>query len=490
MRIAIVFSSALVQTLTIEYFSAKFLALLSFFRINDPYRLLGLLLLFLLVTLPLFIYSYGLTWPELTGFIVGEKISEGLTPYSELVDSTPLLTQWLYGLLDIIAGRSLFGRHLLAFLVLFFQACYLGMVFINKKAFTENTYIPSVIFIILCFFSFDVISMSGTLLASGFLLLAINSLFKEIEFREPNDETLLKIGFYLSLASLSVFSYVLFFFSAQLILLFFTRSSVRRQLLFFTGFLLPHVLLASWYFFFDNQQSLWSNFYLANIQGNEVQMVSVKTLFVLLSVPLFYFLVSFFILNRSVRLTNYQSQLLQAMFLWLIAGIIHLFFTRSLRPQSMLPLFPPLSFLLAHFLLAIRRKRFAEFHLWILLLGVLLTSNLTRKNYFSGIGYTSLLVPEKEKEFSGKRLLVLANDVSLFTDNSLATGLSEWGLTRHLFDQSTTYENIIYLRQQLITDKPEVIIDPDNRMQAFFKHVPELNKSYSKQGNVYFLIEK
>lgn len=444
-------------------------------------------MLFFLIALPLFIYNYGLTWPELSSFIVGEKISEGLTPYSELVDSTPLLTQWLYGLLDLITGRSLFVRHLLAFLVLFFQACYLGMVFINKKAFSENSYVPSLIFIILCAISFDIISMSGTLLASGFLLLAINSLFKEIEFREPNDETLLKIGFYLSLASLSVFSYVLFFFSAQLILLFFTRSSIRRQLLFMMGFLLPHLLLVVWYFFFDNQQALWTNFYLANIQGDEVQLLAVKTVLVLTSVPLFYFVISFFILNRSVRLTNYQSQLLQAMFLWLIVGIIHLFFTRSFRSQSLLPLFPPLSFLLAHFLLAIRRKRFAEFHVWVLLLGVLLTANLTRRNYFKDVDYATLLVPEQKKEIRGQQILVLENDISLFAHNSLATGFSEWGLVRQVLEQPDLYKNILFVNQQFASKKPDLIVDPENRMQPFFKYLPELRNNYIRKGSTYVL---
>ncbi len=359
--------------------------MLSFFRLNDPYRLLGLLLLFLIISLPVFLYSPGLTWAELSSLSIGRKIADGFTPYSQLIDSTPPLTQWMYGLTDIVLGNSFTARHIIALLILFFQASYLGIAFINKKAFTENTYITSALFIILCTFSFDVLTLSGTLLASGFLLLAIHSLFKEIEFREPNDETLLKLGVYLSLASLSVFSYIIFFFGAQLILILFTRSSMRRQLLFMTGFLLPHGFMLVWYFYFDNQMALFDFFYLANFFVEEELLISLKTLFLLGSVPLFYFVISFFVLNRTVRLTNYQSQLLQTMFIWLLAGIVHLFFTRSFRPQSLLPLFPPLSFLLTHFLLSIRRKRFAEFHLWVLLVGILITGNLTKKEIVSGV---------------------------------------------------------------------------------------------------------
>lgn len=464
--------------------------MVSFFRINDPYRLLGLLILFFLVSLPVFFFSPGLTWPELSSLSIGQKISEGFVPYSELIDSTPPLTQWMYGLTDMVLGNSLTARHIIAFLILFFQACYLGIVFINKKAFPENTYLPSVFFVIFSAISFDVISISGTLLASGFLLLAIHSFFKEIEFREPNDESLLKLGVYLSLASLSVFSYIIFFFGAQLILILFTRNSLRRQLLFLTGFLLPHGLLLVWYYFFDNQAALFDFFYLANILVEEELLVSVKTLFVLGSVPLFYFVVSIFILNRAVRLTNYQSQLLQAMFIWLLAGIAHLFFTRNLRPQSLLPLFPPLSFLLTHFLLAIRRKRFAELNLWVMLIGVTTMASLTKQGYFEGANYNSLLVKQESQKHISSSLLVLDHNPAQYQYTPLANGFCEWRLCEPIFANANRYTNVIMVNHQFELHKPSVIVDPHNLMPAFFQYLPALEEAYVKQGDNYFLKSK
>lgn len=461
--------------------------MVSFFRINDPYRLLGLLILFLLISLPTFLYSPGLTWPELSSLSIGQKISEGFTPFSELIDSTPPLTQWMYGLSNLVLGDSLTARHIIAFLILFFQACYLGIVFINKKAFTENTYLPSVMFVVFCALSFDVLSISGTLLASGFLLLAIHSFFKEIEFREPNDETLLRLGVYLSLASLAVFSYVVFFFAAQLILLFFTRSSLRRQLLFMTGFLLPHGLLVAWYYFFDNQAYLFDFFYIANMLVDEQQLVSVKTILILSSVPLFYLLISLFILNRTVRLTNYQSQLFQAMFIWLIAGIVHLFFTRSFRPQSLLPLFPPLSFLLTHFLLAIRRKRFVEFHLWMILIGIIVSSSLTKRGFFESVNYQSMLVAPEPKKYMSSSLLILDDNQAQYQYTPLANGFSEWRLCKNIFTKANNYTNVVMVHQQFALHKPAVIVDPNNLMYPFLEYLPDLKKQYVKQGNTYFL---
>lgn len=473
--------------ITFEYFRAKFNDLLSFFRINDPYRLLGLLILFFIISLPVFLFSPGLTWQELNSFIVGTKINEGLRPYSELIDSTPLLTQWMYGVFNWISGQHITLRHTLAFLILFFQAAYIGFVFINRKAYTETTYIPSVLFCLLCCISFDVISITGTLLASGFLLLAINNIFREIEFREPNDSSLVKSGVYLGLASLSVFSYIIFFFAAILILAFFTRSSIRRQLLFLIGFLLPHTLLLSYYYLLDQHSELINYFYKANLLADEHVFLNTKTLLILSSVPIAYFIISFFTLNRASRLTNYQSQLLQAMFLWLIAGVVHLFFTRSLRPQSLLPLFPPLSFLLTHFLLSIHRKRFAEIHIWVFTIGILLTSYLVRNNFFSNTGYSGMIVKENSPSVPDKRILIFDDDYSPYLNNPLATGFSEWALYKNIVEAPEYPENILTVSKQFALEKPEVIIDPNNLLAAFFQHLPGLEEQYDRKENIYYL---
>ncbi len=463
--------------------------MLSFFRINDPYRLLGLLILFLLISLPILLFNPGLTWPELSSFIVGEKINDGLSPYSELIDSTPLLSQWMYGMINWLSGRSLGLRHSIGFVILFFQACYIGFIFINRKAFTENTYIPSLLFCLLCATSFDVLSVTGTLLASGLLLLAINSLFREIEFREPNDASLIKSGVYLSLASLAVFSYIIFFIAAQVILVLFTRSSARRQILFIAGFLLPHTLLFSYYFLWGEHVALIEFFYKANLFADERVFISWQTLLMISAVPITYFLISFLTLSSAIRLTNYQTQLLQTMFIWLIAGIIHLFFTRSLRPQSLLPLFPPLSFLLAHFLLSIHRRKLAEINLWILGIGIIISAYVVRNNYFNNIGYKNLLVEQRAISLKDKDLWIIGDDYSAYLANRPATGFSEWELAKGIIEHPEYYENILMINSQLSINRPEIIIDPNNLLTAFFVHLPQWKKLYKKEGDTYTLIQ-
>jgi hypothetical protein len=200
---------------------------LRFFRINDPYRLLALLVLLVLISLPMLVQPPPLMIGELSGMVVGEQIHDKIM-YVELFDRTAPLMAMTDGLLDFLFGRSLMGRHLLALFIIFFQASYFGILLINNRAYNENSYVPALIFGLLCFFSFDLLTITPELLASTLLLLALNNLFKEIEFRVDRDSIVLNLGVFIGMASLFVLSYTIFLFGAIIILLVFARSSARK----------------------------------------------------------------------------------------------------------------------------------------------------------------------------------------------------------------------------------------------------------------------
>src|SRR5688500_5311784 len=183
--------------------------------------------------------------PELKSMLLGEKQNEGYRMYSDVVDNTAPLAAWTHEILDTLFGRSLLARHIVAFVIIFLQSAYVGILFISKKVFSENTYIPSFLFSLLFFFSYDTLALSNELLGSGFLLLAINNLFHEIEFRNQRDESIFNVGLCTSLASLFAFSFIVYLFAAVVILLLFTRSNIRKFLLLIFGFLLPHLLAIS-----------------------------------------------------------------------------------------------------------------------------------------------------------------------------------------------------------------------------------------------------
>jgi hypothetical protein len=460
--------------------------LLRYFRINDPYRLLGLLVLLILIYLPLLIDLPEMTYPELKNLVIGEKVREGRGLYSEIIDSIGPLAAWFNGLLDMVFGRSLLARHIVAFFVLFFQTAFVGIMFADKKAFSENTYIPSLIYAILFFFSFDTLSLTPELLGFGFVLLALNNLLKEIEFREQRNESIFNLGLYISLASLFSFSYFIYLPGALFILIIFTRHPARKYFLLICGFLIPHLLLMSVFYLQDSFSEMWRYYYLPNLGMNASRYLSSSSLWWLGAIPLIFLVISLFMLNREARLTKYQTQLVQSMFFWMIFSFLHLFFSRDIRPQSFITVLPCLSFFLTHSLLVIHKKKFAEIGVWILLITTVSISYLSRYDAIGVIDYSGLIVHDGKLKVPGQRVLVLDNDLNAYKHHDLASPFFNWDLSEEIFSSPDYYENVIKVYTGLTLDPPDVIRDREDKLKPFLDRIPELKKKYVKK-DVYYV---
>lgn len=442
----------------------------------------------IVVTLPLWIDRPDITKPELHGIISGEKVSEGFALYSEIVDTMPPFAAWFAGLYNFILGKTVLAHRIVAFLILFLQCAFLAIVFIDKRAFTDNTYIPALLFGILTLISFDIFTLTPDLAAFGFSLLALNNLFKEVEFRIQRDETILNLGLYVSIATLFNPSYAVFLPGVLIILILFTRSSFRKIALLLFGFVLPHVMLMAIFYYQGRAENLWFYFYLNSFNLSSESLISLKHLMLLSSVPLFYLFVSLFILNRDARLTKYQSQLLQVMFIWMIIGAVQLFLTKDIRGQSLIVLIPPVCFFLTHFLLLIRRKKFAALNAWILLFGVLISGYLARYTKVFPPVYENLIAAKQTTDFHDQRILDLTNNHSHYLTNTIAPPFINAELTDNVFSQPDLYRNIVLIERMFKIDPPEIILDPNDKMKAYFERIPNLAQRYKKINEGYSLI--
>jgi hypothetical protein len=462
--------------------------LLRYFRINDPYRLLGLLLIFFLLSLPQFINMGGLTYPELKGFLIGEKISDGNALYTGIIDSTAPLAGWFDALISLLFGRSLLARYILAFVVIFLQAGFFGMILVEKKAFAENTYLPSLLFVLLFFFSFDNFLLTPELIGFGFVLLGLNKLIKEIEFREQRDQTILKLGLFISLSTLFIFSYIVYLLGAIVILVLFTRTPPRKFFLMIVGFLLPHLIIVSIYYLIGGVGDVWKYYYLPNLEFSSVHYISLKSMLWLGAVPILFLVISLVMLNREARLTKYQSQLVQAMFVWLVFSFLQVLYAKDLRPQSFITLIPGFSFFMAHYFLLIRRKKLAEISLWMLLLSVVSISYFARYNKLESVDYNALRVPKIKSEIMDKRILVLDHDIEIYKDNRSATPFVNWTLSKEIFESADYYENVVEVYRGIKEDQPDLIRDKDNLLKPFLARIPELKKMYVRKDIYYVKI--
>lgn len=435
--------------------------------------------------IPLLIDFPSVTFPELQTLLTGQKVREGLTLYSQLVHSAGWIAGWFNAFTSMLFGEVWWARHLVALLIAFFQACFIGIIFIEKKAFTEVTYIPSLLYGILFFFSFETFSLTPLLLGVTLLLFALRLLFNEVEFREQRDEGTYALGLLIGLASLCEFSLIVFMPASLLVMALFTRRALRKYILMLVGTLLPHMLLFAWYFVSDNLGDLWAHYYRPHFMLPAENLLSLQNLMLLAVVPIVYLFVSFLMLTREARLSKYQSQLVQVMFLWLIAGVCQILFARTRSPQNLIVLFSPICFFISHFFTLIRRRKFAEINIWIFFLGTVLSGYGFR--YFAFDKYYGGIIAKANpvQEISGKRILVLDNNTATYLGNKLATGFADWRLSAPYFASPGYYEHVIRIGEELKRDPPEVIIDPHDRMSGVLKYLPKLEENYVKRYSTY-----
>lgn len=459
--------------------------MLRFFRFNDPYRLVFVFAIILVLGIKTELEFPTITTPELRGILVGEMMADDKRLYTSVWDSMPPLTAYTQYVFDLMFDRSELPRHIISWLFIFFQAAFFGILLINNRAFNESNYLPSLLFGILAFFSFDTVSFTREILGSTLLLLAINNLLKEVEFKRQRDETMHNLGLYLGLASLCVFSYLTFFAGVIVLLFLFTRVEPRRFLLFLFGFLLPHLLLNTWYFWNGELTYLWTNFYAANVEWNSVSLISAKSLLILTALPLVYFLFSIVMMRRDARLTKYQSQIFQIMFIWLIFGLLEILFSRQRTPQALLVCIPPIAYFINHYLLLINRKWIAETMLWIFILGILTVSSLAVRNKWVPVDYSRLFVASSNIKESGKKIMVLTDDLTPFLQNRPAGIFLDWSLAKPVLNDPQFYQHVLAVADAFQKDAPDLVIDPENKLVTFMPFLPEIQRKYRLEGSVY-----
>ncbi|MBI3221050.1 MAG: hypothetical protein HYZ44_16165 [Bacteroidetes bacterium] len=464
--------------------------MLRFFRYNDPYRLLAVLFILIVISLPLFISPAGITWHELKDLVLGEALNDGKSIYTGIVDDTAPIAAWFNGWMDFVFGHSLTARHITALLLIFFQASFFAVLLISNKAYNENTYLPALIFGVLGLFSFDMLALSQELLASTILLFALNNLFKDIEFREQRDEVVFNLGIYLGLASLILFSCFVFLPGTLIILSVFTRMNLRKALLLIFSFALPHLMLFSFFFLKNNERYLIDYFYAPNLTFHTEAILSASSLLWLTAVPIIYLLFSMVMLNREAHFTKYQSQLLQVMLLWLVIAFVHLVITRERTPHSFYFFLPPLTYFINHYLLLIRRKRLAEVMLLLLLTAVISISLMSKSGKWKAINYDKLfaIASAADPTLKGKRILLLEKNEGYYLENKLAASFLNWDLSKNVFNNPDEFENINQIDRSFQQDAPEVIIDKDNLMNPFFERLPAWKARYKKEGTRYYKI--
>lgn len=210
--------------------------MLSFFKKNDPYRIVGLILILLITRVVFFLFFNEGLWAL--------DVNESNLLETNTLHSGPLANLLFVGLASL---NSQFVDAFLAGILILLNGIQLNSIFIRNASLQESTYVPAAIYVILLSASESFYHLSPELVGSSFLLIALNYLFYHIKYR-GTEENILSTGFTIGLAGLCYYPFVWVFLMVLTIYLLYSGTITRRYFLFAWGFFLP--LLITWLIFF------------------------------------------------------------------------------------------------------------------------------------------------------------------------------------------------------------------------------------------------
>jgi hypothetical protein len=466
--------------------------LFSFFRINDPYRLIIIFLILIIISLPFFIGGRPLTIPELTWMVVGEKMSEGSTLYIDIWSNISPLAAAVYWLIDEVFGRSQLTYQIIGLLLVMVQSTIFNNTLLHFKAYNENNYVPAFIYTLLMTSHFDFFTLSPILMSLTLLLHVIHLLFKFIQLGEKSDEMLLQIGVFLSLAVLFFLPMFLFIIVIILSFLLFTGVSVRRILLFLYGFLLPLTFVGIYYYFKDGTREFLTQYIFAFFVLPGEYLVSVSSLLVISAIPLLYLFMSIIKVFGQTGFTNFQVRLQQIMFLMIIVAVFIFLLANNKAPYQLAIFVPPTAFFISHYFLLIRKRFWTEFLFIMFLLSIVLVnwgSYYNLKIPGRLIDHEKMLVQPSPLNdvVAGQRILVLGDDINVYQNAQLATPYLDWRIARVHFHSLDYYDNLTAIYRNIMEDTPDIVVDLEGIMPNLISRIPALGGMYvrSSVGGVY-----
>ena len=328
------------------------IALLKYFRKNDPYRIIALITV-LVVTRIVFFLFQG---------------STSMNPEGYLLNSGPLADLLLQALgPDFPAAIN----TIVTAILILFNAVFLNTIFTRNTSFEESTYIPAALYVFLMSAAPDFYFLSPPLIGSPFVFMSLNTLFYHIKFR-GTEENILSTGFTLGIACLFYYPFFWLYLLVLIIYLFYSGTITRRYFLMSWGFVLPIFITWLVYFLLDEGQVFINHFF---VQIISVQMLGNGLEQALISLPLATMLGLIAVIQNfsGQGMTNHQILVQKCMSWVAIFGFAIFAIFGSDNLISLMLAIPAVSYFSTKVLISMKRKGFAEFLFMLILLSAIAT---------------------------------------------------------------------------------------------------------------------
>lgn len=449
--------------------------MLRLFKSNDPYLLIVVFVVLLIIRLIGWIYGFPYSEFELKWMLVGERLANGFDMYSETYDFTAPLSALTYKLLHFIGGRGRVLPQVLGMIFIIVQAGILNSILLRNKAFDDNNYLPSLFYVLLATAIADSAVLSPVLMSMTFILLALNNIFRRID-NEVKDELFLYAGLYLGVAALFYLPAAAFFIIFLLSLLLFSSPALRRLLLFFYGLLLPYLICLGIYYTSDQHWDFMDSYFRGWFNATAI---ATSWSLLLKNISGAFAMLAFLIIAVMVRLrlTNYQEKILQVMLLLVVGAAMAVWADVDLGVHQMILLVPTLSFFLTHYISTLSR-RFWKLVMPYVLVGILLIAP------YLFYGNQEKRYPAYERRPDTSKL-VIGSDLSVYNDFEIGGPFIDEKLSRYWIGRLNYYQSAEKIFETLDKSAPDIIEDEWNVLDSVFTRLPLLERNYTMDGNRY-----
>ncbi len=456
--------------------------MLNFFRGYSSVHLLGLVLFFLLIRLPFFLYETPILIPELGWMLAGEQMSKGFILYKDIWDNVSPLAGAVYWGMDLLFGRSQFAFQVVALILSVFQIIYFNYTFVSRDMFPERSVIPGAIYALLLSISFDMATLSPMLMSTTFLLLALGGMVRIVAKRQATGDVF-EMGIYIGTATLFYLPSAIFFFWVVASLLFYSIASFRNYFLVLLGTALPLLMTTLVIYLNDAADSAMLNMFNSVFDIKSYDLNSLYSTLVSLFVPVLIGILGFMKMTTSKRFFNYQIRMQQVMALWVIFAAFSIPFKQYFAPMQFINFIPAIAFFATFFFINAKNWLYAELQFLMIILITLSVQYYGLTGFLPGSRPVQLATLRVKKavlpeEINNKKILVLGADEGEYLHNQSATPYLNWELASNYLTNLDNFDSVIHIYDSFRKDPPEYVIDKVNLMPKVFTRIPELKKDY------------
>ena len=454
----------------------------SLFKINDPYRLIAIVILAFAIKLPYMLG--GCDYPEMYRWLlIGEAVGS-TTMYLGVFDSMAPLASFVYWFIVLLFGKSTLALHVLGVGLLVVQAVIFNNLTIRNKVFEQNTYLPAFTYLIIASSHYSLSVFSPVQIGMTFILLAFGQLLSHVEFRAKRDEQIMSIGLLIGLASMFYLRLIIFLPIIIIILLVFTSTLSRRYIIITLSTLIPLFIAMAYYWIIQGS----IGYFLVNFINPEFDLdfsvyADIISNYILLGPLLLFWTMGFITMPKQRRLNNYQNRLAQLFF---VSGILSLSIISlaNTNVSTVMVILLPISAFFASHLFFLIKKPLTDLGVSLAFIGITLFIAFDTEFNISGLlpkVYTSKTIAADVAELiKEKRIWVIGDDIELYNQAKIGTSFYNYALSKPVLDNLEYYDNLVLVANSVNHFKPEVILDYNFQMKKIMKKVPALAEEYNQ----------